>query len=228
MPLLSHCKLAIQIIKIELIRGSGGIRFAVQHLTVPLFSFVPLSCPPKDFIFRYRGVGFGTDPDLYNIMSMLNSYTMMIDDFSEGRNVVAASVLIDHRNTTQHALLSLPPKTGSSECYRLAALIYNLLVIFPLPYVAAPFQRLVTQLKLALDEWDNDDGGMLLWVLAMGGIGAIGLGERDWFLLRFKEAAARTETRSWREARQIIKRGLWYEATNDGDGNDLWLDSQSI
>jgi len=188
---------------------------------------VPLSCPPKDFIFQHQGVGFGTDPDLYNIMSMLSSYTMMIDDLSEGRKIVAASVLIDHRNTTQHALLSLPLKGGSAECYRLAALIYSLLVTFPLPYNAAPFQRLVTQLKLALNEWDDDGGGKLLWVLAMGGIGAIGLDERDWFLHRFKEAVVRMEVKSWREARGIIKKGLWYEATNDNDGNDLWLESQN-
>lgn len=85
-----------------------------------------LSCPSEEFRFQHRDFGFGTDPDLDKVLSMLKSYTMMIEDFCEGRNVVTASVLIDHRNMTQHALLSLPPRVGSSECYRLAALIYSL------------------------------------------------------------------------------------------------------
>lgn len=158
------------------------------------------------------------------VLSMLNSYTIMIDDFCEGRKVVTASVLIDHRNTMQHALLSLPPRVGSSECYRLAALIYSLLVTFPMPYIAAPFQRLVTQLKIALDGWDGSDQ-MLIWVLTMGGIGAMGLSEREWFVNQFREAVTRMGVTTWNEAKEFIKRGLWFEATNDRDGNDFWLES---
>jgi hypothetical protein len=191
---------------------------------VPRYPVVTLSCPSKDFIFQHQAPGFGTDPDLYMVLSMLNSYTIMIDDFCEGRKVVTASVLIDHRNTMQHALLSLPPRVGSSECYRLAALIYSLLVTFPMPYIAAPFQHLVTQLKIALDGWDGSDQ-MLIWVLTMGGIGAMGLSEREWFVNQFREAVTRMGVTTWNEAKESIKRGLWFEATNDRDGNDFWLES---
>jgi hypothetical protein len=79
---------------------------------------------------------------------------------------------------------------------------------------------------MALSEWDGDDQ-MLVWVLAMGGIGAIGLGERGWFVNAFQRAVKRTGVTSWIEARDVIKRGLWFEATNDGDGHDLWLESQN-
>lgn len=150
----------------------------------------------------------------------------MINDFCQGRKVVAASVLIDHRNMTQHALLSLFPRTGNSECYRLAALIYSFLVTFPLPYVAAPFQQLVTQLETALGEWEAGDE-MLLWILVVGGIGAIGLGERGWFASYFRRVIMRMGIVSWDEAKRFIKRGLWYEATNERDGCDFWHESQS-
>jgi hypothetical protein len=159
---------------------------------------------------------------------MLKSYTMMIEDFCEGQNVVTASMLIDYRNMTQHALLSLPLRVGSSECYRLAALIsYSLLVTFSIPYIIAPFQRLVGQLKLALAGWDDSDQ-MLIWVLTMGGIGTIGLEEREWFVQEFCGVTIRVGVRLWDEAREILKRGLWLGQTNDRDGGDIWLDSQSI
>jgi len=211
----------------ELILNSGGLRYAVRNLTSPCYPVVTLSCPTEEFIFQHRGTGFGTDPDLYRCLSMLNSYTIMIDDHCDGRKVVAASVLIDHRNTTQHTLLSLPPKAGSSECLRLAALIYSFLVTFPLPYVAAPFQKLVTQLRTALDDWNNGDE-MLLWVLAIGGIGAVGLSERAWYVGCFRRAVIDMEIRSWPEAKILIKRGLWYEPTNDRDAYDIWIESQGI
>jgi hypothetical protein len=158
---------------------------------------------------------------------MLDSYTVMIDNFCEGRKVVTASVLIDHRNMTQHALLSLPPRLGMNECYRLAALIYSLLVTFPLQYIAAPFHRLVAELKLALASWDGDDQ-MLIWVLTMGGIGAMGLAERKWFVNKFRDTVTRVGFGSWNEVKEVLQRRLWLESTNDRDGSDFWLESQSI
>lgn len=171
--------------------------------------------------------GFGTDGDLYIVTSMLRDYTMMIDDHCEGRHILTLSALIDHRNATQHALLSLQPRSSTSECYRLAALIYSLLVTFPLPYSVAPFQSLVIQLMDALTNWDEDDD-MLLWVLTLGGIGATGLDERLWFVNNLQATAAKIDIKSWGEARHIMTKGLWHEATNDRDGRDLWIESGII
>lgn len=168
--------------------------------------------------------GFGTDQDIYIVTSMLRDYTMIIDDHCEGRQILTLSMLIDHRNATQHALLSLPPRSGTAECYRLAALIYSLLVTFPLPYSVAPFQYLVMQLMEALTIWDGDDD-MLLWVLTLGGIGATGLDQRLWFVSNLQATASKIGIKSWSEARYVMTKGLWHEATNDGDGRDLWIES---
>ncbi|KAJ8103419.1 hypothetical protein POJ06DRAFT_279217 [Lipomyces tetrasporus] len=179
----------------------AGLLVGTRECTAPRFPVVPLSCLSREFIFHGQGMGFGTDQDLYMVLSMLDSYTIMIDDFCEGRKIV----------------------TASSD--RLATLIYSLLVTFPLPYSVAPFKYLVTQLRIALTEWDGDDH-MLVWVLTMGGIGATGLGKRVWFMKKLQDAAMRIGVRSWIELRDIIKRGLWHEATNDRDGQDLWLESR--
>jgi Fungal specific transcription factor domain len=204
----------------------GGLLVATRNCAAPRFPAITLSSYSETEFSSSQDIGFETDPDLYNVFSKLNNYTTMIDNFCEGRQIVAASVLIDHRNMTQHALLSLPPRTGRSECYRLAAMIYSLLVTFPLPYMVAPFAYLITQLKLTLSEWDGDDDHMLLWVLTMGGIGATGLGERMWFMQKLQDVAARIGIRSWFELRDAIKRGLWHETTNDRDGQGLWLESR--
>lgn len=186
---------------------------------------VTLTSYSEEELNNQRRMLFGTDPGLDDVLSKLNSYTTMVDNFCEGRQIVPASVLIDQRNMTQHALLSLPPSVGTPECYRLAALIYSLLVTFPLPYSVAPFGYLVRQLKIALSEWDGDDHS-LIWVLTMGGIGATGLGERIWFMKELQDAAVRIGVRSWPKLREIIKTGLWHETTNGRDGQDLWLDSK--
>lgn len=158
---------------------------------------------------------------------MLKSYTIMIGHHCQGHKAIPASVLIDHRNATQHALLSLPPRRGASECCRLAALIYSLLVTFPLPYTAGTFRRLAKQLQAALVEWDGGEK-LLIWVLAIGGIGSVGLQERQWFVDRFQEVTMRTGIPSWNQAREIIQQGLWFEATNGRDGVELWLESHDV
>ncbi|CRG91231.1 hypothetical protein PISL3812_08279 [Talaromyces islandicus] len=202
----------------------GGLLVATRNCTSPRFPVVALSDQTSEFTHYDQEIYINTDQDILVVLSMLKSYTIMIDDFCEGRKVVPASVLLDHRNAAQHALLSLLPRVGRSECYRLAVMIYALLVTFPIPYTVAPFECLVTRLKMALAEWDGDDYG-LLWVLAMGGIGATGLEERMWFVKDFQSVVARMGVGSWIETKDIIKRGLWHEATNDGDGQDLWVES---
>lgn len=191
---------------------------------------VTISASSADFKFQHQnpGVGISTEEDLYIAMSMLKSYTIMIDDHCTHQRTVLASVLIDHRNTTQHTLLALPPRTGAPECLRLASLIYSLLVTFPLPYIMGTFQRLVTGLRLALGQWDGDDNA-LIWALMMGGIGAIGIDEeRQWFVERLQELISKAQLRSWDELRTILKNVLWYEDTNGKDGLELWLQSQHI
>ena len=69
---------------------------------------------------------------------------------------------------------------------------------------------------------------MLIWALTMGGIGAIGLEEREWFAKKFRGVTTRVEVRSWDEHAEILKSGLWLGETNNSDGSDFWLDSQSV
>ncbi|TAQ89702.1 hypothetical protein B7494_g1993 [Chlorociboria aeruginascens] len=116
---------------------------------------------------------------------------------------------------------------SGSECFRLAALVYSLLVTSLLPRSVAPFQRLVPRLKVALTWWDGGDE-MLVLVLAMGGIGAPGLGDRKWFVNEFRTAVTRIGVGSWDEAKEMIRLGLWFGATNDRDRNDFWLETQSL
>lgn len=194
---------------------------------MPRYPVVTLSCPSEEFTFQHRVNSFSTGTGLHEVLSMLNSYTLMIDDFCQGLRPVTESVLIDHRNTVQNALLSLQPKDGSYECCRLASLIYSLLVTFPLPSASAPLWRLVGLLKVALTEWDGGDE-TLIWILTLGGIGAIGTSERKWFVYKFRCIMTMTGIVSWDEAKVIIKGGLWHEVTNNEDGYDFWLESQSI
>ena len=158
-------------------------------------------------------------------MSMLKGYTMIIDDHCECRKVFTPFQLIDQRNATQHALLSLVPRAGSSECCRIAMLIYSLIVTFPLSFNVSPIQQLVKLLHTALGTWNGDDQN-LLWILAMGGIGAIESGDRMWFVKIFRGLTIKMGITSWSEAKNVLRQSLWHDATNEQDGLDLWQESR--
>jgi hypothetical protein len=169
-------------------------------------------------------------------------YTIIVDDYAQGRLMhISMTTLIDLRNGTQHALISLPaayshlpdPRIDEPlyEACRLAAIIYSILVVFPLPASKAPFPELIIQLKEELSNpnsnikntWERSPE-LLLWILFMGGIAAIGLPERTWYVRAISGLAVSMKLSSNARLREILQSFLWLGSTSDGDGCDLWTE----
>jgi hypothetical protein len=103
----------------------------------------------------------GLTPELAEVFQDMHSYTIMVDLYSQGimRNP-SMCVMADRRNSIQFRLLSLPSakELGGDlfqgrdvyESCRIAAIIFSLLIIFPLPPVDAPLQHLAQALSHVL------------------------------------------------------------------------------
>lgn len=105
--------------------------------------------------------------------------------------------LVIVRNETQHGLLSLKRLSETNylterdvlfEVCRLSGLIYNDLVLYPLPYSTGVKPRLAQQLYQVLqdprmgDLWDSDFHELLIWVCFMGEIAARKTKDHGWFV----------------------------------------------
>lgn len=117
---------------------------------------------------------------------------------------------------------------------RLGTVIYSLLVVFPLPAVAAPFHRLARQVRTQLSQvalhpssggaWTDDRAALdlVLWVTVMGAIAAVGSPDRQWYRTTLDDLTRRLNINTWTSMRERLRMFLWYEYTNDSDGLKLW------
>ncbi|KAM5484365.1 hypothetical protein McanCB56680_002440 [Microsporum canis] len=108
-------------------------------------------------------------PNLQVILQNMREYNIVVDLQTQGLLPnLELSVIADRRNYIQYNLVSLPASYEFPDDYiatyrlyeacRLAAMVYSMLVIFPLPAANRPFKRLVAQLVNALITVDGDEG----------------------------------------------------------------------
>lgn len=110
--------------------------------------------------------------------------------------------LVIARNETQHGFLSLRRLSDTNalterdilfEVCRLSGLIYNDLVLYPLPYSTGVKPRLARQLHEVLqdprmgDLWNSDFHELLIWVCFMGEIAARRTKDHGWFVKKLLE-----------------------------------------
>jgi hypothetical protein len=113
------------------------------------------------------------------------------------------------------------------EACRLGAMIYSMLVIFPLPAANRPFRRLSGMVKTALvesgmpDSWHSSPE-LLLWVLVLGGISARNTEERVWFINAVNRTTGMVGVLSWQELKQVMTSVMWMESVCDPGGQTLW------
>ncbi|RVX74522.1 hypothetical protein B0A52_01648 [Exophiala mesophila] len=176
---------------------------------------------------------------LLTCLHYLSLYTLGIDDYLAVRPAAQSLIVIaDQRNYVQHNLMTNIPNSKSPDTHdndedhlhtlcHLAATIYSLLCVFPIP--AAPFHSLATRIrtilghaKLAREFAEAPE--LMLWISVMGALASIGssTGDRAWFVVALDRGFRRLKLESWDELRAILLRFLWFPSTNDYDGGVLW------
>ena len=181
--------------------------------------------------------------ELCKVIQHICDFTIIVENHVQGRWTPRTfTVIIDQRNFVQHSLMSLKSQQelydsdstmeeSLYECCRLAAIIYSLLVIFPLPPVFGPFEGLADQLHLeltlvSLDDQTTPRSRLLIWALVMGAIAALGCPERPWFLSQIRVLSTKMKVEKWAQMKEILLSFLWLPSTNDPDGQDVWMEMQ--
>ncbi|PGH09684.1 hypothetical protein AJ80_07635 [Polytolypa hystricis UAMH7299] len=233
---------------------------ASKSLSRPGYPFIPFATDSQPHTLQAR-LGFSSEDikqsfgtfckmgftyELAETFQAMHVYQGIVELYCDGALPAPdLTTLIDQRNLVQHTLMSLPPgseldttSTKNSLVYevcRLAAITYNLGVLFPLPISTVPFQSLTQQLKEALQESKKRfDWGveplphLLLWVLAVGGIASTNLPERPWFVAVLSRVTAQRGIQSWRALKTYLKGILWLESACDVAGELLWDEMDSL
>jgi hypothetical protein len=196
----------------------------------------------EDGFMRLCKIGFTTE--LAEVYQAMKTYMSIVETYQDGSASEPDLCRIsDQRNLVQYHLLSLPSAGQFNrkfrqnypvyETCRLTGLIFGVGVIFPLPARTAPFQTLVKLLQAELWEsnlestWcSRDAAGVLLWILTVGGIAAIGLPERAWFVATLGWATARFDLSRWRDLKQFLELMPWLDSACDSAGQQLWDELQ--
>ncbi|KAL3491478.1 hypothetical protein BJX62DRAFT_237082 [Aspergillus germanicus] len=203
-------------------------------------------CDPFEFDSRAQAFSrYGLPPYLATVLQGMRLYTNAIYDYIDGAaNASDVRMMCDQRNLIHYHLLSLPPAdhilnpeqtSGVYEACRISALIYSVGVLFPIPAVGSPIQRLAILLQQELAGKDlfgeyskGNDYSLIIWILAMGSIAASNIpAERAWFVQKLAEVNSQAAISSWTQFKSLLKSILWLDCACDRAGEKLWHELKS-
>ncbi|RAK80829.1 uncharacterized protein BO72DRAFT_492817 [Aspergillus fijiensis CBS 313.89] len=147
--------------------------------------------------------------------------------------------LVEQRNWIQHRLLSLPskdecvaPVSFLYEPFRLAARIYSLAVILPLPMAVAPFARLAKLLQVEISQameyepvLSDAEVDLLLWMVVLGGIASEGKRVRSWYETMLRHLLQGRDFICFAEVKSAMKKVLWLDLSCDPGLQRLMIDT---
>lgn len=182
----------------------------------------------------------GFTADLAEVFQIMKVFISIIEKYHDGSTTEPDLCRISNqRNFVQHHLLSLPPaaKLGRDfrkshpvyETCRLAALVFSVSAVFPLPAQTAPLSTLVSLLHVELqdsslksDQRFPDVVRVLIWALILGGIAATGLPNRAWFVAALAQVSANHGLSEWQDLKLVLDRMLWLDSAYGITGQQLW------
>ncbi|KAJ5806777.1 hypothetical protein N7474_010369 [Penicillium riverlandense] len=188
-------------------------------------------------------VGIGITPQMAEALHAIYTYINIVKAHENNPGASDLSLLADQRNITQHTHLSLPPAdqimsyfshsshASTYEASRLAAMIFGVGVIFPIPAKNSPLPNLAFQMQAVLREpdaaalWSSPSTRIvLLWVLTLGAIAAVDSPARTWYVSMLGDTARRSGLSSWSELKNLLEMMLWYDVACDVAGETLWFE----
>jgi hypothetical protein len=143
-----------------------------------------------------------------------------------------------NRNIVHHQLLSLPKmseldeetKKENSLVYeacRLTALLYAVMVTFPIPRSNGVRQTLLQNLQevltsIGMAEERKEVLEVYLWCLVLGGIASLGHDKLTWYTEKTRLVASHLELDSWKDAEATLKDFAWLRSACNPGGMSFW------
>lgn len=191
------------------------------------------------------------DAGLANILRAAGEITVALDHYQECRpNAPRLADLVNAANETQHKLLGVAPRMlhGPTRVDILphiccvGGLIYNDLVLFPLPPTTQVRPRLAKELRTAMETFDrfeadettheylNNDFGdlnlMVMWALMMGALAALNTpDDYSFFIIKLQHYVRRAPHLSeWQAFSNVMETYLWWNYIFDENATRLWTE----
>ncbi|KAE9993668.1 hypothetical protein EG327_003932 [Venturia inaequalis] len=173
------------------------------------------------------------------VMLDLQYVSVIIEAYTHGAlqnpNILA---LTSKRNSVHHALFSLPTldemevltidQRAMYESCRVAAIIYDLSIIFPVPPSTGVVAKLVTMSQSILETTRLEFmlgacARICIWVLFMAGCAAESMSdERAWFVGRLRMVLVSEAIFEWTIVRDVLNSYLWLSSAMDDAALKLW------
>lgn len=203
-------------------------------------------------MLRVLGTGFKyiqfIDQDLASALEAAEDVTVALDLFQR-RKADAFNLIdiADAANEAQHKLLSVKPalmiEESEMDCLReicrWTALIYNDMVIFPLPATTETKPRLSNALRLVIENYETlnskylgtsegvikaiDHSELILWASMLGAMAAELTVNRTWYIQKLGQYLSQSPCRhTWSDFRKLMSSFLWWDYIHDDPGQRLW------
>lgn len=182
----------------------------------------------------------GLTKELLDLFYAMRMYMNRVDVLKGKAIKSDEALLADQRNLIQYTLQALPPVSQIDgylgapdqgivyEASRLAALVYSVGVVFPLPAQSSPLARLALYLRDTISTWRSSSTwdhpqalALILWALTLGGIASDDRPEREWFVQALGQTLRDHHIFTWAELRTILRMVLWHDAACDTAGQQL-------
>jgi hypothetical protein len=183
---------------------------------------------------------------MLQVLDSISDFTLAVDYYLQGKPFgLKLGAIARVRTAIQQRLLllqtaeelSIPPSSSKPkpniyECCRLTALIYGVGVVLPVPNSHSVLQELVRRLMIAIGILDirtfgAELGGVLLWMLVLGGIAALDTPERHWFASQLAWIVRRLVIDDWEGVEDILGSFLWLDSVCGQGGRLLWSESMA-
>jgi hypothetical protein len=108
-----------------------------------------------------------------------------------------------------------------------AALIYDLSIIFPVPLSTGVIAKLVSMAKTVLETMRLEimlgvGAKALTWILFMAGAAAESMTERSWFVEKLRLVLVSEAIYHWDTVSEILNSYLWMSSAMDDAAMKLW------
>lgn len=193
---------------------------------------------------RYRGLQDVGCPEAYlAVFHAMKIHLSVLQRYTKGQlSNPDLRQICDGRNYIQHSLLSVrhdlecvvESQINLFEACRLSALILSTGVMFPLSGSVAPFSVLANMLRTELERsgvfamnLDSEIVDILVWILTLGGIAAMQMPARHWFVARLS-AVTSNYIAQWTKLKEKLEDMLWLDTACSSAGEHLWKEVESL
>lgn len=178
------------------------------------------------------------------LSAVAESTTALDQWYHDGQLAEHLTELCEYRTRAHHMTLSLkdialvrqeqfhfstPAHASMYAVVRLTLLIYNNLVIFPLPTLTGIDTLLADMLASRLSDIVQDSpklftecSRLMLWVLMLGGISDSKDVHRAWYKDRFQEILKQLSLRKWLEIENCLASFLWCDFVLNTEAARFW------